>query len=291
MKKDEVKKLNKQFSQQGMSLSQRACIFYFEHRDELKEINEHLVWDLFAELPKGNLTKKKSYEIAKLKRYKIIPEPRKRKKKEDNKGEGYLEKNNVPYYSNALREEVKNHNKKITILEISILYESTKDSGDKEGLAKRIKESFPNVPNSWVIEATKWKRYSFWLKTEEERSIIKEKAKVRYEKNPDKKKAATKKLIDYTKNIFGGCSICGYSRSKRALEFHHIDPKEKESVLCRIRDPKLAVIEIKKCTLLCSNCHREFHDGLITQLQILQAGEKNQQFFKKIDSFLDGLDF
>lgn len=66
----------------------------------------------------------------------------------------------------------------------------------------------------------------------------------------------------------GKCNICGYSRSKSALEFHHINPEEKEYGIsskgtCHNFDKDIA--EVKKCILLCSNCHREVHDGFYTR--------------------------
>jgi len=52
----------------------------------------------------------------------------------------------------------------------------------------------------------------------------------------------------------------------RALEFHHLDPKEKE---IKISDNtthtwEKLVKELDKCVLLCSNCHVEVHAGIAT---------------------------
>lgn len=57
-----------------------------------------------------------------------------------------------------------------------------------------------------------------------------------------------------------GCAKCGDKRHY-LLEFHHNNPKEKELTIsehCRKTFNKL-LPEIKKCSVLCSNCHREFH--------------------------------
>lgn len=64
----------------------------------------------------------------------------------------------------------------------------------------------------------------------------------------------------------GKCCICGYSRYIGALDFHHIDPKAKKfnlglDGLTRSWDRTKS--EIDKCVLVCSNCHREIHAGLI----------------------------
>jgi len=62
----------------------------------------------------------------------------------------------------------------------------------------------------------------------------------------------------------GKCKVCGYSRCLKALEFHHSNPKEKDfDISSRNLSFKQIATEAKKCTLLCSNCHRELHDGLI----------------------------
>lgn len=77
------------------------------------------------------------------------------------------------------------------------------------------------------------------------------------------------KNITELKQIYGAaCVICNYSKCMKALDFHHVDPSTK---LFEISDHKLKVkeiaIEAKKCVLLCSNCHRELHHGLLTILE------------------------
>lgn len=62
-------------------------------------------------------------------------------------------------------------------------------------------------------------------------------------------------------HLGGKCVICGYGRCPAALEFHHDDPREKDLVISRVMSWKRIVAELDKCTLLCSNCHREVHAG------------------------------
>lgn len=59
----------------------------------------------------------------------------------------------------------------------------------------------------------------------------------------------------------GKCSVCGYSKCVDALQFHHLDPTQKEFHLGESRGKKLETIkkELDKCVLLCSNCHVEAH--------------------------------
>ena len=62
----------------------------------------------------------------------------------------------------------------------------------------------------------------------------------------------------------GKCEICGYSENFSALEFHHINPDEKELKLDMrsFSNNKYELLskEVEKCMLLCANCHREIHN-------------------------------
>jgi hypothetical protein len=59
----------------------------------------------------------------------------------------------------------------------------------------------------------------------------------------------------------GKCSKCGYCRNYAALEFHHLDPSQKDFDfnVGRRRSWDKLIVELKKCVLLCSNCHKEEH--------------------------------
>ena len=47
------------------------------------------------------------------------------------------------------------------------------------------------------------------------------------------------------------------------LDYHHINPKEKETTISRMIANRYTMdkieVEMKKCIVLCANCHREFH--------------------------------
>ncbi len=62
----------------------------------------------------------------------------------------------------------------------------------------------------------------------------------------------------------GKCVVCDYDAYIGALEFHHIDPKEKDYTIAHKKLYSFEKIknELDKCILLCSNCHREVHAGL-----------------------------
>lgn len=68
------------------------------------------------------------------------------------------------------------------------------------------------------------------------------------------------------------CNICGYNKTVSALEFHHINPEEKEYGLasmgtCHQLEKDLE--EVQKCILVCANCHREIHDNFYTKEELL----------------------
>ena len=60
------------------------------------------------------------------------------------------------------------------------------------------------------------------------------------------------------------CKICGYNRCSAALSFHHLDPSLKEFGIPHrglTRSWKKIEEELKKCILICANCHAEIHAG------------------------------
>ena len=62
----------------------------------------------------------------------------------------------------------------------------------------------------------------------------------------------------------GKCERCGYDTSPRILHFHHRDPSTKLFEISDRLSANLSVLreEVKKCMLLCPNCHGEKHQGL-----------------------------
>lgn len=61
------------------------------------------------------------------------------------------------------------------------------------------------------------------------------------------------------------CSICGYDKCIRSLQFHHINRETKSFNVSSPNMIKLSTIkeEASKCILVCANCHWEIEDGLI----------------------------
>lgn len=63
----------------------------------------------------------------------------------------------------------------------------------------------------------------------------------------------------------GMACVCEYNRCYSALEFHHKDPSEKDFTISKHPNWKFERLkpELDKCILVCSNCHREIHEGII----------------------------
>lgn len=72
-------------------------------------------------------------------------------------------------------------------------------------------------------------------------------------------------------HLGGSCISCGYNRCLRALEFHHVFPEEKTFGISdgATRAWDKVEIELSKCVLLCSNCHREAEDGIIPRSDLI----------------------
>lgn len=99
---------------------------------------------------------------------------------------------------------------------------------------------------------------------------------------------------------FGGkCVCCGKSFEDCCYDLHHINPEEKEfQISChnfngakswfKIRD------ELRKCNLVCSNCHRLIHAGLIENPTISYFNEDYYEWdltkYKQIGQDLKPID-
>lgn len=76
----------------------------------------------------------------------------------------------------------------------------------------------------------------------------------------EKQRASKQKAVDYKG---GECQICGFKEYAGALEFHHLNPKEKDFQFSHFPTwNDITKAELDKCVLLCANCHRMTHAGL-----------------------------
>lgn len=69
-------------------------------------------------------------------------------------------------------------------------------------------------------------------------------------------------ILDYKENK--KCSVCGWNKFTPILEFHHKDKNKKDYEISKLclrgsRNYKRLNEEMKKCVLLCPNCHKELH--------------------------------
>ena len=108
------------------------------------------------------------------------------------------------------------------------------------------------------------------------------------EKEYESRRKTKEIIVNYKGNK---CEICGYNKSLAALIFHHKDKNNKKYEIGKIniRVDNLqqlnddVMLEIDKCELLCSNCHREKHASNINLEKILNKSEIYKEQGKKID--------
>lgn len=86
-----------------------------------------------------------------------------------------------------------------------------------------------------------------------------------------------KRIKEMAITLLGGkCLFCGYKRCNDALDFHHVDEKNKKFGLSKdgiTRSWQKVKVEIQKCILVCANCHREIHAGLLQPSKEILEGK------------------
>lgn len=81
------------------------------------------------------------------------------------------------------------------------------------------------------------------------------------------------------------CNLCGYHKSPNALEFHHIDASQKSYGIASkgtCHDLESDLAEIKKCILVCANCHREIHDGDYTADELWKLQQYSEEIANEV---------
>ena len=87
------------------------------------------------------------------------------------------------------------------------------------------------------------------------------------------------------------CNLCGYNKCFAALEFHHKDGQKKDFGLASrglTRSWETIKRELEKCVLVCSNCHKEIHNGVVQlppETTVEKLGELRET---KICRLIDG---
>lgn len=83
-----------------------------------------------------------------------------------------------------------------------------------------------------------------------------------------------KRAVDF---MGGGCMVCGCAKHPCVFDFHHVDPKTKSFGISGsgiTRSWEAVQEEMRKCILVCANCHREISLGLHNDLVIAGIHEK-----------------
>ena len=80
-------------------------------------------------------------------------------------------------------------------------------------------------------------------------------------------KKYAKKKLDFIANCKSiGCAVCGYNKCLKSLHFHHIDNDKEFGISSHAavgKGMKTIYEEMKKCIVVCANCHGEIHCNLI----------------------------
>lgn len=82
----------------------------------------------------------------------------------------------------------------------------------------------------------------------------------------EKRRQLKQKAVEYKG---GKCNECGYCKCIAALDFHHLDPSQKDFSIgngSNLRTWSKMKLELDKCMLLCCRCHAEVHAGFIKVL-------------------------
>lgn len=76
-----------------------------------------------------------------------------------------------------------------------------------------------------------------------------------------------KRVREMAIELLGGeCQVCGYCKCNKALDFHHKEDALKSFGISDkgyTRSWEAIRSEVGKCYLLCANCHREAHAGVL----------------------------
>lgn len=109
---------------------------------------------------------------------------------------------------------------------------------DKQRYRREGQRGSPEQRSKWYRERCKSDEYKELLRTQ----------------GKNRSKAVKEYINKYKLKL--GCTDCGYSKHPAALDFDHLPEFKKELNVCNSKSIKQAKEEIKKCEVVCSNCHR-----------------------------------
>lgn len=75
------------------------------------------------------------------------------------------------------------------------------------------------------------------------------------------------------------CELCGYDNNYSALQFHHLDPSNKDFAISDAKTRSLESLreEISKCVVLCANCHLEEHNPHLDKTIVVDVSQNSGQ--------------
>jgi hypothetical protein len=69
------------------------------------------------------------------------------------------------------------------------------------------------------------------------------------------------KKLKFVELMGGRCEDCGFSGHQNVFDFHHLYGKDYDWTKLRLKSNDKILDELKKCVLLCANCHRVRHSN------------------------------
>lgn len=133
---------------------------------------------------------------------------------------------------------------------------------------KKYREDNPDKVRAWK-EAGKENAAAYQRRyAEDNKERITETKRKHYDKNSsrfaEKRNKTRRENAEFINRYktFCGCRSCGYRAHAVSLDLHHRDPAIKKFNInnsAALKSRALLKEEIRKCDVLCSNCHRELH--------------------------------
>ena len=130
----------------------------------------------------------------------------------------------------------------------------------KEERKQYLKEWRRRNPEKNSLYCKRWymkKRLEYFRKWREEHKDYLRKYRAKYFKEKE-----LRRRFELIMAKGGKCEICGYDDSFCALEFHHLNPEEKNSE----KEWKKPDFDLSKVILVCANCHKFIHGQVAEEL-------------------------
>ncbi len=131
---------------------------------------------------------------------------------------------------------------------------------------------------------------------EEIRKKAREKSKRNYNKqrtmglDPRVIRVGKERKIMAINAMGGSCCLCGYNKCNYNIIFHHIKNKSFGLSINNLHYSWQNIFnEMKKCIMLCHNCHGEIHKGMVDKELIVKKYEETTERLKNFDVVNDQL--